>query len=199
MGDMMRNNFLKIIQLLIIVIFLLGGLRIAVAEEGSKDEIPTRFGLGGVLGNTFDPSDPDIYFVQLLGFAMWDYDKIWGHWAPDPLRFKVEGTAGMTTSPETRAIISVGMMALYYLDTFSTHRMRPYLEGGLGVIYTDFQVEGQGSRFNFYPQIGLGTEFKVNSGATFFGSFRLTHISNAGLHSDNRGVNSVVLIFGRYF
>ena len=90
-------------------------------------------------------------------------------------------------------------MALYYLDFFSSDRLMPYLEGGIGVVYTDFQVKGQGSRINFNPQIGLGTEFEVDSGPPFFGAVRLSHISNAGLHDDNRGVNSVILMIGRYF
>jgi len=171
---------------------------IGFADEALKDDIPTRYGLAGVVGKTFDPVT-DIWFVQLSGFAMWDYDRIWPHWAPDPLRFKVECTAGATTSPETRAMISLGMMALYYLDFFSTSRLLPYLEGGIGVIYTDFQVAGQGSRFNFNPQIGFGAEFKWDSGAPFFGTIRLSHISNAGLSSENRGVNSLVLMIGRFW
>jgi hypothetical protein len=170
---------------------------IGFAEEGSTLEIPTRYGLAGVVGETFDPVT-DIRFVQLSGFAVWDYDRIWRHWAPDPLRFKVESTVGVTTTPETRAIISVGMMALYYLDLFSTSRLLPYLEGGIGVTYTDFQVEGQGSRFNFNPQIGFGTEFKWDSGPPFFGTIRLHHISNGGLNEKNRGVNSLVLMIGRF-
>jgi hypothetical protein len=91
------------------------------------------------------------------------------------------------------------MMALYYIDVISTERLTPYLEGGIGVVYTDFQVEGQGSRLNFNPRIGIGTEFKVDSGAPFFTALRLSHISNAGLADDNRGVNSVVWMLGRFF
>ena len=193
-----RSNLFKLIPAIVIFLIISGGSRIALAEEGSTDEIPARYGLVGVLGKTFDPVT-DIYFVQLSGFVMWDYDRVWRHWAPDPLRFKVEGNAGATTSPEIRAMISVGMMALYYLDFFPTSRLLPYLEGGIGVMYTDFQVEGQGSRLNFNPQIGIGMEFKVDSGAPFFGTVRLSHISNAGLHSENRGVNFVVLMIGRFF
>jgi lipid A 3-O-deacylase len=96
-------------------------------------------------------------------------------------------------------MVSVGMMALYYLEFISSTRLVPYLEGGIGVIYTDFQVDGQGSRINFNPQIGIGTEFGGESGAPFFGAVRLSHISNAGLHNENRGVNSVVLMIGRFF
>jgi hypothetical protein len=191
------SNLFKLVPGIVVFIILSGGSRISLAEEASTDQIPTRYGLAGVLGKTFDPVT-DIYFVQLSGFIMWDYDRVWHHWAPDPLRFKVEGNAGATTSPETRAMISIGMMALYYLDFFGP-RVRPYLEGGIGVMYTDFQVEGQGSRFNFNPQIGIGTEFKLDSGAPFFATIRLSHISNAGLHSENRGVNFVVLMIGRFF
>jgi hypothetical protein len=39
----------------------------------------------------------------------------------------------------------------------------------------------------------------VESGPPFFGAIRLSHISNAGLHDDNRGVNSVVIMIGRFF
>ena len=177
---------------------LVSPLRSARGDDEEEENIPTRYGMAAVVGNTFDPDD-DISFVQLSGFIMWDYDKVWRHWAPESLRFKVEGTAGLTTSPKTRGMVSVGMMALYYLEFISNHRLSPYIEGGIGVIYTDFQVDGQGSRFNFNPQIGIGTEIQSDSGPPFFGSVRLSHISNAGLHDDNRGVNSIILMIGRFF
>ena len=164
----------------------------------SSDEIPTRYGLAGILGKTFDPVG-DINYLQMAGFVMWDYDRVWRHWAPDPLRFKVEGTAGLTTSPKNRAIVSIGMMALYYLEFLSSPVLIPYVEGGIGVTYTDFQVEDQGLRFNFNSQIGIGTEFYVGSGEPFFSALRLSHLSNGGLHKDNRGVNSFILMIGRFF
>ena len=189
---------LKLPLCLIIVLVFLGNTGSALSEDNNESDIPTRYGLAAVLGKTFDPVN-DIYFTQLSGFIMWDYDKIWHHWAPEPLRFKVEGTAGLTVSPKTRAMASVGMMALYYLEFISSDRLVPYLEGGIGVVYTDFQVENQGSRLNFNPQIGIGVEFERDSGPPVFGAVRLSHISNAGLDHDNRGVNSVVLMIGRYF
>ncbi|MBW2584575.1 MAG: acyloxyacyl hydrolase, partial [Deltaproteobacteria bacterium] len=47
--------------------------------------------------------------------------------------------------------------------------------------------------------IGIGTEFKVDSGPPFFGAVRLSHVSNAGLHDENRGMNSVIILIGRFF
>ena len=195
---MLNFMLLKLPLCLIIVLAFLGNTGSALSEDNNESDIPTRYGLAAVLGKTFDPVN-DIYFTQLSGFIMWDYDKIWHHWAPEPLRFKVEGTAGLTVSPKTRAMASVGMMALYYLEFISSDRLVPYLEGGIGVVYTDFQVEGQGSRFNFNPQIGIGVEFERDSGPPVFGAVRLSHISNAGLADENRGVNSVILMIGRYF
>ncbi len=195
---MLNSIFLNRLLCLIIVMVFLGNAAAALSEDNNESDIPTRYGMAAVLGKTFDPVN-NIYFTQLSGFIMWDYDKIWHHWAPAPLRFKVEGTAGLTVSPQTRAMLSVGMMALYYLEFISSDRLVPYLEGGIGVVYTDFQVEGQGSRFNFNPQIGIGAEFEVDSGAPFFTALRLSHISNAGLHDENRGVNSVVWMLGRFF
>ena len=195
---MLNSTFLNRLLCLIIVMVFLGNAHTALSEDNNESDIPTRYGMAAVLGKTFDPVD-NIYFTQLSGFIMWDYDKIWHHWAPAPLRFKVEGTAGLTVSPQTRAMVSVGMMGLYYLEFVSSDRLVPYLEGGIGVVYTDFQVEGQGSRFNFNPQIGIGAEFEVDSGASFFTALRLSHISNAGLHDENRGVNSLVWMLGRFF
>ena len=193
-----QSKLIRIFFIILTFVFASTRLNIALAGEISSDEIPTRYGLAGVFGKTFDPVG-DINYLQLTGFVMWDYDRVWRHWAPDPLRFKVEGSAGLTTSPKTRGMASVGMMALHYLEFISRPRWNPYIEGGIGVIYTDFQVDGQGSRFNFNPQIGIGTEMKADSGSPFFGAIRLSHISNGGLHDDNRGVNSVVILIGRFF
>ena len=195
---MLNTGIKKLFPIIVVLLILSGLARPARGGDDGADEIPTRCGMAAVFGDTFDP-DEGIYFVQLAGFIMWDYDKVWHHWAPEALRWKVEVTAGLTTAPRTRAMISVGMMAPYYLDFISSHRLNPYIEGGIGVIYTDFHVEGQGSRFNFYPQAGIGTEIQVGSGPPFFGAVRISHVSNAGLHDDNRGMNSVILMVGRFF
>ncbi|MEJ2283204.1 MAG: acyloxyacyl hydrolase [Desulfobacterales bacterium] len=195
---MLSTGIEKRFAIMVVLLILSGFARPARGGDDGADQIPTRCGMAAVFGDTFDP-DEGIYFVQLAGFIMWDYDKVWHHWAPEALRWKVEVTAGLTTAPRTRAMISVGMMAPYYLDFISSHRLNPYIEGGIGVIYTDFHVEGQGSRFNFYPQAGIGTEIQVGSGPPIFGAVRISHISNAGLYDDNRGMNSVILMIGRFF
>jgi hypothetical protein len=73
------------------------------------------------------------------------------------------------------------------------------LLANIGGIYIQWKVDGQGSHLNFNPQLGLGTEFSSGDGATYLAAVRLHHFSNAGLKEDNRGVNSIVFVIGRFF
>jgi len=161
------------------------------------DTVATRYALGGDFGVTYDPGN-EINFALLSGVALFDYDRVWPHRAPEPLRFKVEGSAGVTTSPRTRAMLSANMLALFFLHDLDTARLRPYVEAGIGLIYTDFQVAGQGLRFNFNPQAGVGTEFDLG-GHGWFAAFRFHHLSNGKIYHENRGINSVLFQVGRFF
>ena len=150
------------------------------------------------IGNTYDPTG-NIGFTMLSGIALCDYDKIWPHPAPAPLRFKVEASIGSTWTKEKEVMTSAGIFTLCFLDKFAGHGFRPYVEGGIGGIYTEWKVAGQGSHVNFNPQVGIGTEFAMGPDPAFFTALRLHHISNAGLSNDNRGVNAVILVLGRFF
>ena len=44
----------------------------------------------------------------------------------------------------------------------------------------------------------MGMEIKVGSGLPFYAAARIHHISNAGLNHDNKGVDSVIFMLGRY-
>lgn len=165
------------------------------ALAAAEDTVPTRIGAGVVLGYSYDP-DPQ-GFVQGHLCALFDYDAVWPHRAPAPLRFKLEASAGVADRDEPRALVSANMLALYYLDGLAAPRFRPYVEAGIGVAYADFQVEGQGARFAFNPQAGVGAEW--GEGRSWFTAVRAHHLSNGGLHEDNRGSNAVLLLVGRYF
>jgi hypothetical protein len=193
-GDALRTfRFVLICFLLISVI-----PQVVLSSEDCTNPVPNRYGLATIIGNTYDPDD-NIGFALLSGFALFDYDKIWHHAAPAPLRFKVEASIGSTWTQKKEVMASVGIFALYFLDKLAGHGFKPYVEGGIGGVYTGWKVEGQGSHLNFNPQIGIGTEFSIGSGPPFFTAVRLHHISNAGLKKDNRGANSIVLVVGRFF
>jgi lipid A 3-O-deacylase len=184
--------FLMMASLIIILSF---PCRMASAGDNSDDH---RYGLGLITGKTYDPVH-NIDFYLLSGCILYDYEKIWHHKAPDALRFKVEYEIGVARKQRALLMSSLNMFALYYLNSSYVYSIRPYVEGGIGVIYTDFQVKGQGLKFNFNPQMGIGTEFKTASREIYFLSLRLHHISNGGLIKENRGINSVLVMLGRYF
>jgi hypothetical protein len=165
-----------------------------VRAENQEGDIPNRYGVLALAGASYSPSD--INFWQAGGVAMFDYEKVWHHWAPDGLRFKVEYCLGATLDGDPRTVASLDAFALQYLDVIAGKHARPYIEAGIGGIYTDFQAEGQGSRVNFNPVLGLGVEFPLRETSSLFVSLRLHHLSNADLCDENRGVNSGVLAVG---
>jgi hypothetical protein len=164
----------------------------------SAIDIEPRYSLAGNLANTYSLGN-EIHFAQLVGAAIYDYDQVWPHRTPDPLRFKVEAAVGLASTPHTRAAVSINMLALYFLEPLTTATLHPYFEAGIGLIYTDFQVEGQGLRYNFNPQMGIGSEIVSATGTTYFCATRLHHVSNCGLDDDNHGINSILFQFGRFF
>lgn len=158
---------------------------------------PDRTGAGLAWGHSYDPA-PTFGFGQLIGVLQYDYDRVWPHRAPEPLFFKLEASLGLAAyQSRERLLASANVLAQYYL-TPKTDRLRPYLEAGIGLIYSDFQVEGQGWRLNFNPQAGLGCDYQGQAGDIYFTNLRLHHLSNGGLHHDNRGVNAFLLQIGRY-
>jgi hypothetical protein len=167
---------------------------VTLKEERASD----RYGMSLEVADVYDPQR-NIGFGLVTAFGLFDYGKVWHQDRPKELCFKVEGALGSTFSPNVRAMASLGMLALYNFDRIATPRIRPYFEAGIGAIYTDFRVKGQGLRFNFNPQLGFGAEFPQKDGPASFMALRLHHISNANIVHDNRGVNAVMLQVGRFF
>jgi hypothetical protein len=138
----------------------------------------------------------DLGFGQLTVSHLYDYEHVWLHDAPPGLGIRFEGTLGAAGGSEfsgARLMTSAGFLAVYEFQRPPAGEARFYVEGGVGLIYTDFQREDQGLRVNFNPVAGLGWRWPRQ-----FLTLRLHHISNGGLHPENRGINSVVLGWGRY-
>ncbi len=170
----------------------------ALAQQAPPQEVPDRYGVGLTAGHTVNPVS-DIGFLMLTGTALFDYEKVWRHPAPDALRFKVEANVGGSVTPDRDFMASAGMLALYFIDPLSSPTLKPYVEAGIGLIYTQHRVDDQGLHFNLNPQIGFGTEFSFADGATYYASLRWHHLSNGGLDHQNSGVDSIVIVIGRYF
>lgn len=168
-----------------------------IAPAAGEEPAPTRYGLAVLGGMAYDPDEFAIGLIQ--GYALFDYDRVFWHDAPDGLRFRVEANLGLAKVNRQRAIAAFNLLAFKYLDRYATPTWRPYVEAGIGVIYTDFQVKGQGLRVNFNPQAGAGLEHVLPGGEALQFGVRLHHLSNSELHEDNDGINSLLLTVGWLF
>jgi lipid A 3-O-deacylase len=74
-----------------------------------------------------------------------------------------------------------------------------FVEGGVGLLFTEHNVPTDGSDFNFTPQVGLGFSFDANDSARWLIGLRWHHISNANTHRTNPGRDSLMLWVGMTF
>lgn len=169
-------------------------LAASASAAADPEPLPERWGAALSLGQSYGPTGQVRFQAATL---LWDrdYAAAWGHRAPAGLRFKLEATAGAAQVPEGRFLGSVNGLAVRTLAPWVTPRLRPYVEAGIGVVYTDFRIPGQGLRWNFNPLFGVGVELPA-AGRTAFVALRGHHVSNGGLHPDNTGINSIVLTAG---
>jgi opacity protein-like surface antigen len=82
----------------------------------------------------------------------------------------------------------------YYFDTGT--RLAPYIEGGLGLLYTDLRGYSLGGHFSFMENIGVGASYFLSKNLAFNAMWRYRHISNANLYDDNAGLDSSVILAG---
>ncbi len=199
---LLRSATLIACLLVLMEAALLPGSSCAHAQESLPERwldvlcgrAPHETALGLYLGKAYDWSD--LNFSLASWQALYDYETIWGHRAPEGLGIRLEADLGVATGTEfsgERLMASGNFLAVYEFRTPQRSQFVPYVEGGAGLIYTDFRREDQGSRVNFNPILGLG----IRNRTTFL-SLRLHHLSNGGLNDDNRGINSIVLGFGMY-
>lgn len=165
----------------------------ALAEE----QAAPRYGITLLAVQSYDPDRFGLVILQ--GNVQLPYAQVFWHDAPDSLFFKGELNVGITTDGRERGLVAANMMAVKYIEFLFSTTSKPYLEGGIGVAFTDFRVKGQGLRINFNPQIGVGIDFPTDSGRDITMGVRLHHLSNGDLHRDNRGINSILLVSGVRF
>jgi hypothetical protein len=78
-------------------------------------------------------------------------------------------------------------------------RFVPYIEGGGGLMYTDLEGFNLGGKFQFLSFGGLGLSYFLTENHALNIGWRFRHISNAGIHGDNSGLNSFIVQTGFSF
>lgn len=110
------------------------------------------------------------------------------------LEFVTEPIMNVVISPDANAEFGVSLL-LNYSDHI-TSRIAPYIEGGVGMVYTTQHTHEQGTQFNFLPQVGAGLQCFLNENLALTGGYRYRHMSNAGISDDNSGINHHFFLVG---
>ena len=124
----------------------------------------------------------------------------------NPLLEKMNITPGGTLEFVTEPIINVVIgpdyetevgfsLLLKYSDKI-TSRIAPYVEGGVGIIYSGLHTHEQGTQYNFLTQVGVGLQCFLNDNFALTGGYRFRHMSNAGITDDNSGINHNFFLVG---
>ena len=175
----------------------------ASAGTDLSSEIPHKWfrSFGFVTGYGMAPLDDtssDYEVVALLYQFGFDINPL-----AEKLRIKsqrtnfellVEPLTNVVISPGTNAEIGCSLFLRYSVNLATW--IAPYLEVGLGYVYTTQHVHEQGSQSNFITQPGIGTKFFIGNHYALTVGYRYRHLSNAGMATPNRGVDSHFGIVG---
>lgn len=155
-------------------------------------------------GGGLNPSSQIEYYAlhPYVGLGIWDPASRWFErygiralWLVEPWVAYVDDDHGRHQTDS----FEIGVTALAARLVFGEHAVRPFLEGGEGVVYTDLRKQDLGSRLQFTSQIGAGLEVDVRPGMAFGFQVRFRHMSNAGMASSNPGINTLYGLVGLTF
>ena len=100
------------------------------------------------------------------------------------------------TEPTSAYGIGFTPKLIYTFSSFG--RLKPYIEGGGGPLWTNFdgRIREQGSNFNFLVWGGAGVSYDLTSHWAINAGVRFSHISNSGLDTPNSGLNYLLPFAG---
>ncbi len=154
------------------------------------------YGMGFSLGFTGDGDTRDIGFLALLprwqvGLSDHAWEESWYGGNLD-LLFEPAVLVGF----EPRGGVFAGGTALFRYNFLGARRLVPYVEGGGGMGYLDFDLRDQRDGFAFLLQAGAGAQLFVRPGMSVDLAWRFQHISNAGTSRPNNGLNASLPLLG---
>jgi hypothetical protein len=123
-------------------------------------------------------------------------DPIGSTWYRGQVSFGAELLAFVTSEPVTG--YGVGITPKLHYSFISFDRLRPYIEGGAGPLWTDLggQVPEQPGQFNFAVWGGAGAAWILTPQWAVNVGYRFVHISNGGTSTPNSGLNFGLPFFG---
>jgi hypothetical protein len=192
---------MRIARALLVVIFALLATSSLASAEGSRFEL-REWGVRA--GGGINPSSQIQYYAihPYFGLSLWDPASKWfarydiqALWMLEPWAAYVDDDHGkhQTSSFE------LGLNALFFRLVYGDAALRPFIEAGEGIVYTDLRKQDLGIRTQFTSTFGGGLEYEIRPDLAVGLQVRIRHMSNAGLASSNPGINTVFGLFGVTF
>jgi hypothetical protein len=178
---------------------------LAVAPARGADDGSLAIGETGVrIAGGVNPSSKIEYYAihAHAGVPLWQSADRWfsdrkvtARWIVEPWVAFVSDRYGLHQTDS----FEIGVSPLFARLIFGAGVLRPFVEGGEGILYTDLRKQDYGTRIQFSSQIGAGLEYRIRPDLAFAFSARLRHTSNGGLASSNPGVNTLSGLVGFTF
>jgi hypothetical protein len=169
----------------------------ALFEKGAQEwGLSLGYGRGLGLWGSAGTDAEDLRFTGLVPrFGLGLSDPLAsGSWYGGNLELLVEGA--LLAAYEPKGGYSIGANLLFRYNFLSWRRLVPFVEIGAGLAYLELDLDSQSDGLGFSPQGGLGCHWLLSPRVALTLSWRLHHLSNAGIYNDNVGVNNSLLLVG---
>ena len=187
-----------------IAVWLCAGLAwlpLASAQEASP-AISERQTVGVVVGGMLPVRFMDGQSSKLNGVSVHPYWQIvvmspTSHeWWSGSVALGVEAAFLGIAEPTSAYGLGVTPKVVYTFTSFGP--LKPYIEGGGGPLWTNFdgRIPEQGSDFNFLVWGGAGATYDLTTRWALNAGLRFSHISNADTDSPNGGLNYLLPFIG---
>ena len=101
---------------------------------------------------------------------------------------------------QKHSAVAIGYTPIGFRYVMHAHqRFRPFIGGLAGMLYSNRRIPDGAFRLNFSPQAEIGLSFGSRSHQFWNIEMRYAHISDAGLHHPNPGVNTILVLAGYTF
>jgi opacity protein-like surface antigen len=174
----------------------------SVSAEEPSSTLIGRQTIGVVIGGMLPVRVMDAQSSKFNGVAVhpsWQIALTDPHreeWWSGSVAVGIEGAFLGITEPTSAYVIGVTPKLIYTFTSFGA--LKPYLEGGGGPLWTNFdgRIPEQGSDFNFLVWGGAGANYDLTARWALNAGIRFSHISNADTDSPNRGLNYLLPFIG---
>lgn len=169
-----------------------------VVDWRHPDRVETRVGWGWQYTN--EKARPNTFqFTTVLPSAVYPLTGPRGSgWFRGRLDWQPELFLAIFDRQNVRPLIGITPLQFRWILE-PKGKLSPYLTLGVGFLYSNINSRETRSDWNFNPQFAFGTLVALNAAASLILEYRHIHISNAGLHENNSGLNAHTFLAGVSF